>query len=94
MELTLTRQPDSTQVAVEIDGGHSHTFDLTSLIPANGVTDRPPHPLEDPVAYGDAVYAALFPEGSRAHHTLSSNPDRLLLVTTDSDAQAVPWEYA
>ena len=47
MELTLTRPPDSSQVAVACDGAPSHTFDLTRLVPARSVTGRLPQSFED-----------------------------------------------
>ena len=54
MELSLIRQ-EGTQVAVSCDGQPSHTFDLHPLIPDDTRPDRPPHPLEDPVTYGQAA---------------------------------------
>ena len=91
MEVTLTRQA-GTQVAVTCDSQFSHTFDLLTLVPDN--EKGPPHPLADPVAYGQALYAALFPPETPARRALESTPERLLLVTTDNDLDAVPWEYA
>src|SRR5947209_15119133 len=92
MELTLTRQPaGASQVAVTCDGQPSHTFDLRTLIPNE--QQQPPHPLEDPVAYGKAAHAALFPPESPALLQLETAPERILLVTSDNDLDAVPWEY-
>src|SRR5712692_11572072 len=91
MELTLTRQA-GTQVLVTCDGQLSHTFDLRTLVP-NG-KDGPPQPLADPVGYGLAIYRALFPPETLAQSTLDKAPERILLVTTDTDIDAVPWEYA
>jgi len=92
MELILTR-PDATalQVTVTCDGQVSHTFDLSSLIPtkANGL----PHSMTDPIAYGTALYAALFPPDSLAHKALTQESERLLLVAHDEQVDAVPWEY-
>lgn len=93
MELILTRQNES-QVQVTCDGLPSHSFDLHSLIPSSENQQGLPHPLEDPVTYGKAVYQALFPAGSPAQHTFAAMPDRILLVTTDNDIDAIPWEYA
>jgi len=93
MELVLTRQPaNGNQVAVTCDGQPSHTFDLRTLIPNN--QHQPPHPLEDPVAYGSAVYTALFPPATSGRRQLENAPDRILLVTSDNELDAVPWEYA
>jgi len=91
MELILTRQ-SVTQVLVTCDNESSHIFDLRALLPNNdkGTTQ----PLDDPVSYGRAVYAALFPPETPAQHSLASTPDRILLVTSDNDLDAVPWEYA
>src|SRR5439155_10516702 len=69
----------------------SHTFDLLTLLPQEKGL---PQPLDDPIAYGQAVYAALFPPETLARRALADAPDRILLVTTDNDLDAVPWEYA
>ena len=93
MELILTRQAQSASlVAVTCDDQPSHTFDLRTLIPND--QHKPPHPLEDPVAYGKAVYAALFSPASPARRQLESLPGRILLITSDKDLDAIPWEYA
>src|SRR5579863_5105885 len=93
LELTLSR-PDTrqTQVAVTCNDQPSHSFDWRSLIPnkTNGLA----HPIADPVAYGTALYAALFPLNSPAHKTLIDSPQRILLVAADPDLDAIPWEYA
>jgi len=90
MELTLVRQAN-TQINVTCDGQPSHTFDLKTLAPnkEKGL----PQPLDNPVAYGKAIYQALFPAGSPAQLTLNKEQDRILLVTTDENLDAVPWEY-
>jgi len=108
MELTLTLQ-GSTTVAVSCDEGPSHTFDLNRLLPAEKISGRPPQPLDDPLAYGQAVYQALFPPRSLATRLLDSElkrPDapleikagasqrRLLLVANGASLEAIPWEYA
>src|SRR5690242_19768683 len=93
MELTLSFQSD-TIVTVACDGQPSHTFDLLSLTPDEHVPGRPPQPLEDPVGYGQAVYAALFPRGTLAREMVEHGVDRLLLVAVDNALDAVPWEYA
>ncbi|MFQ5342622.1 MAG: CHAT domain-containing protein, partial [Anaerolineae bacterium] len=99
MELTLTRRP-GTQVAVTCNGRPSHTFDLRRLIPDEDVAGRPPHPLADAVAYGQAVFQALFPPETPARQALADRPERILLVATDPSTssgqalQSVPWEYA
>src|SRR5437667_3027666 len=46
------------------------------------------------MAYGKVVYLALFPPESLARHGLETIPERILLVTTDNDLDAIPWEYA
>jgi tetratricopeptide (TPR) repeat protein len=90
MELTLERQAGS-RVLVTCDKQPSHTFDSLTLIPGEKGL---PHPLKDPVAYGQALYTALFPQETLARRALAHAPDRILLVTTDTDLDAVPWEYA
>jgi tetratricopeptide (TPR) repeat protein len=92
MELHLAR-PDlqATQVAVICDGAFSHPFDLHSVIPTD--TNGLPHPLIDPLTYGKALYAALFPPDSLASQALAARPKRLLLVADDEETDAIPWEY-
>src|SRR6266700_88248 len=90
LELTLTRQAGS-QVLVTCDGRTSHTFDLLTLMPgSNGL----PSPLDDPVAYGKAIFQALFPKETAAWSSLNARPERILFVATDNDIDAIPWEYA
>ncbi len=89
MELTLTRQAGS-QVAVTCDGQPSHTFDLPPLPDEKKLLYSP----DSPIAYGKILYAALFPPETVAQRTLATTPERILLVTTDPDLDAVPWEYA
>jgi tetratricopeptide (TPR) repeat protein len=91
MELTLTRQ-DGNQVLVTCDGQASHSFDLRTLLP--NARNEPPQPLEDPVKYGKAAYRALFAPETLAQRKLEATPERILLITTDNDLDAVPWEYA
>ena len=90
MELTLTRQ-SGTRVLVTCDSGPSHTFDVQTLFPGE---QGPPQPLDDPIAYGKAVYQALFPTGSAARLGLNAMPERILLVSTDDTLESVPGEYA
>ena len=93
MELTLTRQ-NGTQVQVACDGQPSHNFDLQPLVLSpEGPSGLPPQ-LENLSTYGKALYSALFPPTSPARRALDAMPDRILLVTTDNDIDAVPWEYA
>ena len=91
MELTLTHHT-ATQISVSCDGQLSHMFDV-SIIPASTHADEPPE-LTDPQVYGRAVYQALFPPGTPARSTLDGQPERLLLVLTANDLDAVGWEYA
>src|SRR5947208_2575270 len=90
MELTLTRQA-GTQVLVTCDDRTSHTFDLLTLIPGEKGL---PQPLDDPVAYGKAIYQALFPLETAARRELEAMVECILLVTTDATIDAIPWEYA
>jgi hypothetical protein len=92
MELTLTPHAN-THIAVHCDGDYSHTFDLLTLAPDPAIAARPPQPLDDPVAYGQALYQALFPPQSPAQQALARGPQRVLLVT-DEQTDVVPWEYA
>jgi len=91
MELILTRQFGS-RIAVICNGDLSHTFDL-SMLPLTG-TDHLPQFRNNPVAYGQAIYHALFLPETLAQRTLESTFERILLVTTDNDLDAVAWEYA
>ncbi|MBX0330682.1 tetratricopeptide repeat protein [Oscillochloris sp. ZM17-4] len=91
MELVLTIQPDNAAL-VTCDGVESHRFDPVRIVPDAQDATRPPHPLADPVAYGRALFAALFPAGSPAHTALAARPERIMLVA-DGALDAVPWEY-
>jgi tetratricopeptide (TPR) repeat protein len=90
MELTLTRQ-SGTQILVTCDSQSSHTFDLLSLLPQEKGL---PQPLDDPVAYGQALYTALFPPETLARRTLANMPERILFIASDNDLDAIPWEFA
>ena len=92
MKLTLTLQPNN-QVAVHCDGQRSHTFELAALFPDATNPVRPPHPLEDPVAYGQVAYQALFPHDTIARHSLEAGPRRIFLLVEDDQIQVIPWEY-
>ena len=91
MEIILTRQTHQ-QITVACDGKPSHIFDLLALFP--GKENNLPHPLTDPVTYGQAVYQALFPPDTPTRKRLESDPDLILLVTSDEELEAIPWEYA
>src|SRR3989442_330200 len=91
MELTLTHHT-ATQISVSCDGRLSHLFDV-SIIPAPTHASDPPE-LADPQSYGRAVFQALFPPGTLARSMLDGQPERLLLVLTAHDLDAVGWEYA
>jgi CHAT domain len=90
MELALASQA-GTQVLVACDSEPSHTFDMLTLVPGE---QGPPQPVDNPIAYGKAVYQALFPPASAARRKLEATPDRILLVSTDDPIDSVPWEYA
>jgi len=93
MELILTRlDTAASQVTVTCDGQLSHTFGLSALIPSK--PSGLPHPIDDPVTYGNALYAALFPPGSLAQQALAAKPKRLLLIAADDELDSLPWEYA
>src|SRR5260221_3253842 len=91
MELTLIQQA-KPQFLVTCDSKSPHPFAPLGLIP--DAKKGPPQPLDDPVAYGRAIYGALFPPGTLARRALDKKPERILLVTTDSELDAFPWEYA
>jgi tetratricopeptide (TPR) repeat protein len=92
LELTLSR-PDTrqAQVAVACNDQPSHTFDLRTILPNK--TNGLPHPIDDPIEYGTALYAALFPPDSPAQQALDRRPERILLVVVDPDLDTIPWEY-
>ncbi len=77
MELVLTRQ-EGALVLVTCDGQRSHTFDLISLV---SHTKTLPSPLDDPIAYGRALFQALFPPETLARRMFDALPERILLVT-------------
>ena len=84
MELTLTRQA-GTQVAVTCDGQPSHTFDLPPLPDEKKLLYSPDYPI----AYGKTLYTTLFPPETPAQSTLATTPERILLVSTDPDLDAI-----
>src|SRR5438067_13135120 len=97
MELTLTRQDvTTTRVSVSCNGQPSHHFDLHMVIP--GDEHGLPGPFKDAVAYGTALFAALFPTGSASSDALSleyaQEQARVLLVAADETLETIPWEYA
>jgi tetratricopeptide (TPR) repeat protein len=94
VELIVSRQNHAVQVAVHCQDQFSHHFDLRQLIPAEHLPGRPPQPLADPLTYGRAVYAALFPAHTLAAQQLAQEPEHILFVAADPDLQAIPWEYA
>src|SRR5437667_11476142 len=91
MELTLTRH-SGTQIAVACDGWPSHTFELRMLAPSED--QGLPHPPNDPVAFGQVIYRPLFPPATVAQHLLDAAPERIVLVASDNDIDAILWEYA
>ncbi|MEM7125641.1 MAG: tetratricopeptide repeat protein, partial [Chloroflexota bacterium] len=97
MEINLIPQADG-QVAVTCNGQSSHTFDLLALTPEQSTQPTHartvPHPLDDPVSYGQALYAALFAPDSLARQTLESYPEQILLVIEEPGLQSIPFEYA
>jgi predicted ATPase len=91
MELILAHQTE-TQISVTCDGHLSHTFDLQPLL----LKDEKLL-IDNPVPYGQKLYEALFPPDTSAQHALAlmleTTSGHILLVTTDSDLDAIPWEY-
>ncbi|MBI3159877.1 MAG: tetratricopeptide repeat protein [Chloroflexi bacterium] len=81
MELTL-RFSKPGNVLVLVNGQDSHSFALSNIVPNKNVSK-----------FGGALYAALFPENSKAHQTLQLETQRILLVLLDEELEAVPWEY-
>src|SRR5947209_14135870 len=94
MELSLTHQTDQhdTRIRVTCDSKFSHTFDLLALFPNEYKSIRAPG--GNLVAYGKAIYVALFPAGTPAQQALSKAPARVLLVLEGKDLDAIAWEYA
>src|SRR5579863_1202954 len=90
MEITLIRQTKH-KILVMCDGQSSHTFDLFRLIP--NAEKNAPQPLDNPIAYGKAIFSALFPLETPTRHALERKPTRILLIVTDNELDAVAWEY-
>ena len=67
MELILAHKTE-TEIDVTCDGHYSHSFDLQTLPPNN--EKELSHLIDDPVAYGKALYLALFPPGTAAGITI------------------------
>ncbi|MBP1466196.1 tetratricopeptide repeat protein [Candidatus Chloroploca sp. M-50] len=91
MELTISSQ-SANEALVRCDGVASHCFIPREVLPAPQDGSRLPNPLDDPVAYGRALFTALFPTGSLAHAALAARPERIVLVA-EGALDAVPWEY-
>lgn len=93
MELTLKQEETKTEICVICDGQPSHTFDLNMLFPDDQMSQL--KSLDDPRAYGQTIYHALFPDGSFAHRVLDSSPKEavILLVASNKRLDAIPWEY-
>ncbi len=92
MEVTLSHE-DTNRIAVFCNGQPSHTFDMQILPPPLGASTASSSPLEDPVAYGTALYEALCAPETLAHQTIVANPERLVLTIEHTPLQALPWEY-
>jgi tetratricopeptide (TPR) repeat protein len=90
MEVFIERI-DEAQARVTCDHDHifSHVFD----IPDDNLSPERLTPSQL-MAYGETLYAALFPANSLAHKQLLTRPERLLLVATDPVLEAIPWEYS
>ena len=73
---------------VVCDGQASHAFALAQVLPGPG-EGRPPQPLDDPLTYGRALFAALFPHTSLARITLDAGPARILLIVPEPETQVV-----
>src|SRR2546421_1324441 len=89
MDLPPTRQA-GTQIALPCDDQPSHTFDLPPLPDEKKLL----YSRDYPTTYGKTLYTALFPPETAAQRTLATGPERIVLVTTDPDLDAIPWEYA
>jgi pentatricopeptide repeat protein len=87
VELTLTHQT-RTRVNVHCDGRFSHAFQLPTLQSYDATAS-----LNHPIVYGIKLYNALFPPASLAQRTIATVTDRLALVTSEDDIDAIPWEY-
>ncbi len=88
MELILTLQSE-TEVSVACDSQPSHTFDLRPLLLKDEQDLQ-----KNPVVYGEKLYNALFPQNTLAQRVLAISSERILLVTTSENLDAIPWEYA
>lgn len=91
MEIVLVRQT-TTQIHVLCNNHPSHTFNLRSLV-SDAYKDMQ---LIDStlIAYGKAIYNALFPPNTQSQRLLACLPERILLVTTDDELDSIGWEYA
>lgn len=90
MEISIAHQTE-TQISVHVNTQYSHIFDLTPLILPE--KQRKIQILNDPISYGQALYAALFAPGTPALTYLEHGPEHIILVTSDDDLDTIPWEY-
>jgi tetratricopeptide (TPR) repeat protein len=87
VELVLALH-EKMHIRVTCDDHSSHVADLHPLLFQNEQDI-----VNDPVAYGKKLYAALFPSNTLAQQALAEIPERLLLVASDPQLDAIPWEY-
>lgn len=78
MEIFLDRK-SNTELTVFCDGQYSHAFIL-------------PDVTQPTAKLGAALYQALFPQNTISHITWSKRPDRILLVSGNSEIDNLPWE--
>ncbi len=96
LQITLDIEK-ADEVSVSVDGRKSHGFRLREV--ALGSEKALRAFFGDPRAYGERLYAALFPKGSLAETSLAELPKapyaegRIVLVLNEPELDAVPWEY-
>ena len=90
MELVLALQGEK-HLRITCDDHYSHTTDLSPLLFQNEQDAR--IIFDDPAAYGKKLYAALFPPNTLAQQALATMPERLLIVASEPQLDAIPWEY-
>jgi hypothetical protein len=81
------------QVQIICNDQVSHKVNLETLLINDQSDDQFLLPFVDPVGYGQALFAALFPPDSLARQVYERNSDPILLVATQPEVQAIAWEY-
>jgi tetratricopeptide (TPR) repeat protein len=89
MEINLTKNAHN-QCLVTCDGQFSHAFSSAELFPEQQAEKNL---LSNPVETGKRLFDVLFRAGTPARTAWEAHPKRILLVCSEVELDAIPWEY-